>query len=277
MSGSIPKTGERLIPEKCGTEIEYLLYLRHLFAYRFVREQVRPDTRVLEVGCGEGYGTSYLSPAVEKIIGLDVDENTVAYAGERYGSENCVFESYDGKRIPYGDGTFDYVVSFQVIEHVENVPGYLEEIFRVLKEGGTFFLTTPNRTYRLRPGQKPWNKFHRREYYPRDLERVLRKVFREAEVWGIRGNREVQKIEKDRVKQGSILSYYFLRAVKLLPQSLRSRFGRKKVGRARPEGGTEDRAPEGGRDFNDRYSLDDYYLIRTGVRESLDLLGICRK
>ena len=267
------KTGGRVIPENFKSREEYLIYLRHLFAYELSKDIIAKNSFVLEVGCGEGYGTNLLSQHVGKIIGLDIDKNTITHASKKSCSENCVFEMYDGVRIPYNDHTFDAVVSFQVIEHLQNDINYVSEVYRALKRGGIFILTTPNRTFRLKPGQKPWNKFHVREYYPHELENVLRSHFSDVKVWGIRGNEEVQEFEIERVKQIlRIISFDILNFRRLMPESLKPivikvlrRIARRNQ-KSNPEG-----------DFLDKYSLGDFYVIKDNVRGSLDLLGICRK
>lgn len=133
MSEIKERTDERIIPENFRSKEEYLLYLRHLYAYEFAKNNVSQNSFVLEIGCGEGYGTSLLSQNIFKIIGLDVDEGTIAKASRKYESEKCVFRVYDGVSIPYGNDTFDIIISFQVIEHIQDVTKYISEIYRVLK------------------------------------------------------------------------------------------------------------------------------------------------
>lgn len=273
MKELISKVGGRVIPENCGSKEEYLMYLRHLFAYAFAKETIPQDSFVLEVGCGEGYGTSLLSQHVGKIIGLDVDKNTITHASKKYCSENCIFEVYDGVRIPYNDNTFDAVISFQVIEHLQNTINYISEIYRVLKRDGFFILTTPNRTYRLKPGQKPWNRFHVREYDPHELDDVLKSKFSDVKVWGIRGNEEVQKIEIERVKQIlTIISLDYLNFRELIPELLKPIVIKvlRTIARRNQKSNNDE-------DFLNRYNIKDFCIIENNVRDSLDLLGICRK
>ena len=199
----ISKTGERVLPEDFESAEEYLIYLRHLFAYRFAQEKLKQDCWVLEVGSGEGYGTDYLSKSekVREIIGIDVDLDSVKHALEKYGSNKLRFEHYQGDKIPFQDNSFDVIVSFQVIEHIQDDNNYLLEIHRVLKKNGIYILITPNRVYRLKPGQKPWNRFHVREYDDQSLKSVLADRFENVEILGIRGNREAQRIELARIKK----------------------------------------------------------------------------
>ena len=272
MAQLISKTGElHTIPGELESKEEYLIYLRHLFAYEFAKDKISKNSFALEIGCGEGYGTNLLSQNVEKIIGLDVDKNIIVHALEKYGSENSVFRVYNGAKIPYEDNTFDAVISFQVIEHIQDDINCVSEIHRVLKTNGIFILTTPNRTYRL--GQKPWYRFHMREYYPHELENILKNKFPDVKVWGIRGSDEIQRIEIKRVKRIlSIISFDPLNLRKLIPESLKSVIIKTLNGIVRGN-----QRNKNDRDFLNRYSVKDYYVIKNNVEESLDLLGICKK
>lgn len=250
MTSLITNTGERIIPRAFQSRADYLLYVRHVFAYEFARQQIAPSSVVLDLGCGEGYGTSLLSRHVRNIIGLDVDDDTVTHAALHYGSSDCAFQVYDGLTIPYDENTFDAVVSFQVIEHTQDDRRYLAEVSRTLKPHGVFILTTPNRLYRLKPGQKPRNRFHVREYAPEDFMRLLADRFPDSVVWGIRGNDEVERIEKERVRGN--------RLRRILSAVTR-----------------RDRGLNNGDMVHD--GLDDFFVVKEHVSDSLDLLGVCRK
>jgi len=265
------KSGERILPEKYESVEDYLIYLHHIFTYEFAENKIPKKSFVLEVGCGEGYGTSMLSKKAKKIIGIDVDKKIIEHASKKYGTEKCRFEVYDGKKIPYKNNVFDAVVSFQVIEHVKDDKNYVSEIWRVLRKNGIFLITTPNRTHRLKPGQKPWNRFHIREYYPEELENLLKNKFSGVKIRGISGNEEMQRIEIERAKVN-------MRIASLDPFNLRSimpewlKIGIVKI--LKIVLGKKKRERKS--DFIGRFSFHDY-RIKTNARESLDLLGICRK
>lgn len=264
--------GERIIPGDFKSRDEYVLYLRHLFAYEFAKGIINENNKVLEVGSGEGYGTNLLSKKVSEITGLDVSDVIIEHANNRYGRKNCIFILFDGNIIPYADNTFDAVISFQVIEHVPNDTNYLKEIYRVLKKEGIYIVTTPNRIHRLRPGQKPWNKFHLREYYPFEFEKLLKSHFSEVTVFGIRGNDEIQRLEIERVGQ-SFLKYIFSILKNSLPESMKNiikkvLYNFKKV--------DEQEKVENGK-FLNKYNLSDYYVIEEDIDISLDLLALCKK
>ena len=273
MKESLPKTTERFTPDNLGSKEEYLLYLRHLYAYGIATDQISRNSFVLEVGTGEGYGTKLLSEHFEKIVGLDVDEQTIVRARKKYGSGNCVFTLYDGIRIPFEDNMFDAVISFQVIEHIQDEKNYVSEIYRILKTNGIFILTTPNRNLRLKPGQRPWNRFHVREYDPNELELVLKSKFSDVKIFGVFGNEEVQRIEIERVKRSlRITSFDPLDFRKLIPEPLKQKMLNilKRI-RDKNTGIQSDRY------FLDKYSVKDYFMSETHISESLDLLAILVK
>ncbi|MBI4832110.1 MAG: methyltransferase domain-containing protein [Candidatus Lindowbacteria bacterium] len=263
-------TGERTRPEGFTSVEEYLIYLRSLFAYESVKDRIAGSGLVLEIGCGEGFGAGLLSKHVRKIIGLDVDENTVLHASKKYRSASCSFVTYGGRRLPFRDNTFDVVISFQVVEHVPDDTGFISEAHRVLKTKGSFHITTPNRTHRLRNGTKPWNKFHLREYYPNEFERILRNRFESVNVWGIRGSEEIEKIEKQRIKDTLRLRALDpLGLREFIPEPLRVAIRaamRRAAGKDLP---VDERLSA--------FRASDYHIVKDNLSDSLDLLGICTK
>ena len=266
------KTAERIDPERFDTREEYLLYLRHAFAYEFAKSRIQPTDEVIEVGSGEGYGTSLLSQTADRVVGLDIDNATVEHAAAKYGSKKVSFSLYDGTTIPFADNSFNLAVSFQVIEHIRDDAGHAAQVHRILKPGGMLVLTTPNRNYRLHPGQKPWNRFHIREYDPQQLAAALRQSFPDVSVLGVRGSDEVQAIERARVAW-ALRSGPMSAVRRSLPEPLKLFLGavlgtlrRAARGRSSPD------------DFTSAYSVNDFQVISERVgEESLDLLAVCHK
>ncbi len=245
----LKNTVERINPAYFRTREKYLLYLRHVFAYEYALQHIHKNAHVLEVGFGEGYGTAMIATRASRTTAIDVSEENVAYASQKYASETCSFQWYDGHRFPFEDHRFDVVIAFQVIEHIEKDQYFLAEAYRVLNKGGLLMLTTPNRIYRVPPGKSVWNKYHVREYDPADFERMLRSVFEQVRVLGIRGDEEAQQIEIVRVKRRPSLR-------KMIPEGIRKYFHG---------------------DVMTRYSIEKFFIIQDQVEESLDLVGICRK
>lgn len=272
MKNSLEKTGERVVPDEFVSREEYLMYLRHVFAYTFAVENIDIGDHVLEVGSGEGYGTDIISAKARLVVGIDVDRQAIGHARKKYTKRNCSFKQYPGTKIPFKDGTFDKVVSFQVIEHVEKDHELVAEIYRVLKSGGRFFITTPNRNLRLKRGQKPWNRYHVREYSPDDLENLLSDSFKKLEVKGIFGDPEVQKLEQDRVnKVRRLIALDPIGVRHFLPDALKLR-----AARAARLLSTK-KNPTNEKHLLQNYSIENYKIESDNVSNSLDLLGICEK
>ncbi len=268
----IKKTGERVIPENFKSREEYLIYLRHKFVYKLVEKKYIPFGRVLEVGSGEGYGASILakSEKVDEIIGIDVDLNSTDLAFKKYKSDNLDFQHFDGVKIPFEDKTFECVVSFQVIEHIHEDENYISEIFRVLKNGGVFILTTPNRIHRLKLRQKPWNRFHVREYSFDSLKKVLNQKFKDVKIFGVKGDDDIQKIETERIKKiQKIISLDFLNLRSLIPEFIKL-FIIKFLKILMFKRSKDD-------DFLLKYNVRQYYITEDEFDDSLDILAICKK
>lgn len=273
MTRLLSDTSERLIPHRARSRDEHLLVLRHVFAYEFARRALSGCGTVLDLGCGEGYGTALLSPAVGEIVGLDVDEAAIAHATSRYAAANCRFRCHDGERLPFEDAAFDAVVSFQVIEHVPGDRLYVSEVSRVLKAGGQLILTTPNAANRLGPGGKPWNRFHVREYHASELRELLAGGFDGVDVLGITACPEIHEIEMARVRQSRrIVALDPLGLRRVIPGGmtpLAARIARRLMPRGRKRAAADDWAT--------RYSLADYDVARDDTSDCLDLLAVCRK
>jgi len=253
-----------------GGADEYVMYLRHLFAYQFSKKYLQKDFEVLDLGCGEGYGTDLLSQSVNSIIGIDVDPEVVKYAQEKYGSQNCRFEVYDGAMIRYQEKKFDVITSFQVIEHVKDDHLFIEEIHRLLKPGGWFIMTTPNKTMRMRPLQKPFNRFHIREYYPHELRNLLEKKFSRVDIFGVSGNEQIMLMETKRIDQvqknlnnpiKNWIPEKVRSSVKGTLKSIKSKF----------------KSSSGGGSFVKQFHVEDFFVIKNDVYRGLDLLGVCEK
>jgi SAM-dependent methyltransferase len=176
----------------------HLQYFRHLFPYAEVARRTAQGARVLEVGCGAGYGAHHIAADGAVVTATDPSDQAVAYARAKY--PGVTFEQADGTRLPFADGSFDVVVSFQVIEHIDDDARYLREISRVLKPSGVLYCTTPNRRLRLLPLQPPKNPYHVREYSDRSLRKLFRSVFREVDLIGVLARPDLMALEIRRVK-----------------------------------------------------------------------------
>ena len=167
---------ERIVPDETEPGIVAL----HLKRYEFARPHcVGKD--VLDAGCGVGYGSSYLAEAALRVVGVDVSNEAIEYARARYGGANVEFDVGDFQALAFGDGAFDVVVAFEVIEHLPHPELFVAEARRVLKPEGVLVASTP----RAEEGdERPENPFHEREFDARGFEHLLRGSFGVVDVYG---------------------------------------------------------------------------------------------
>jgi len=133
-------TGERFLPE-CGGEI----WAEHWHRYLFARKLVAGKS-VLDAASGEGYGSAWLAHSAASVVGLDLHRPTIEAARLRYRASNLAFEVGSVTAMPFADASFDCVVSFETLEHLEDQEQMLAEIRRVLRPDGFAVISTPNRT-----------------------------------------------------------------------------------------------------------------------------------
>jgi SAM-dependent methyltransferase len=213
-------TGERMIVEHYKSSIEdYVIYLMHIATYRFAEPFVK-NKRVLDYGCGSGYGSARMAEIASSVDAVDVAEDAIIHAREQFPGKNLNFRSIDPTApLPYADGSFDTVLSFQVFEHVTDVDHYLGEIRRVLVPGGTLVLVTPDRSTRLLPMQRPWNRWHVKEYSADSLASTMRRTFPEVQMQLMSGRRDVIDVELRRCNKLKWLTLPF--TLPFFPDSLR--------------------------------------------------------
>ncbi len=164
-------TGERTLP---GIPDETYWFERHVVAYRLASARV-DGMAVLDAGCGEGYGLQMLAAAgATRVVGADLDESVVAHVAARYGADPRIEAvACELMALPLDDGEMDVTVSFQVIEHLHDIPGYLRSLRRVTRPGGVVMIATPNRLTFTPGSDVPVNPFHTREFTAAELTTEL--------------------------------------------------------------------------------------------------------
>lgn len=164
------------------SNINNYIFYRHLFAYNSVPSCYLTGKDVLELGCGTGYGIKVLSETTNTYVAVDKKKPAVNLTASNVYYRQCHLP--DLQTIP--DESFDTIICFQVIEHIEEDGLLLAEIKRILRPNGTAFITTPNRSTTL-----VRNPFHVREYTAGEFSQKLSAHFTQFEVMGVYGNEKV--------------------------------------------------------------------------------------
>jgi SAM-dependent methyltransferase len=169
-------TGERLVPGQVSDDLLNEHMARYAFAARLARGK-----RVLDAGCGAGYGSAELAHEAAFVAGADIAAEAIQFAREHYRLPNLSFERASVTALPHPDSSFELVVAFEVIEHLENWRELLLEARRVLSRTGQFVVSTPNRAfYTESRGREGPNPFHVHEFEFEEFRSELLTVFPEV-------------------------------------------------------------------------------------------------
>jgi SAM-dependent methyltransferase len=169
---------ERIVPE----EEEPGVVARHLKRYAFARP-LCVNKVVLDAGCGTGYGTAYLAKSAARVVGVDVSDEALEYARAHYAGPNVEFLPDDLQELAFPADSFDAVVSFEAVEHLDRPEAFVDHAARVLRSDGVFVVSTPHAESTTR---SPENPYHRVEFSHHDFERLLRRQFRSVQLYGQR-------------------------------------------------------------------------------------------
>ena len=235
---NIANTGERILLEKETP----LMIARHLKAYRFTKDFVSGKT-VLDIGCGEGYGSYFLADLAEEVTGVDYDKEVIEFAKSKYQKDNLHFIAQNAERLDSIKGGFGVICSFQCIEHILDVDSFLKNINNLLAGKGIFICSTPNKKDATPKGGAPFNKFHIKEYLLDEFRQLLSGYFNNVEIVG--------------VKRGKKLNFY--RALKkmgifnFLPQQL-----------------------DPVKNFYSGIDCDNFVITGIDLENALDFIAICR-
>jgi ubiquinone/menaquinone biosynthesis C-methylase UbiE len=171
----LPFTGERFIP---GTQGE--IWIEHWHRYHFAARWAA-GKRVLDVACGEGYGSALLARHAAEVTGVDLSQAAIDHARHAYADlGNARFVCASCTALPLGDASVDLVVSFETLEHIAGQEAFMDEVARVLRPDGVLLLSCPNkREYSDNRGYT--NEFHVKELYREELQALVAARFAESD------------------------------------------------------------------------------------------------
>jgi cyclopropane fatty-acyl-phospholipid synthase-like methyltransferase len=171
-----------------GNETIFASFANHIQRYSFV-EQYCSGRRVLDAGCGTGYGSMHLATnGAQSIVGVDISDEAITEAKRLYGRHNLRFVKGNVERLTEVSdlgGPFDVVINFENIEHLTNPTHFLTGVKQFLANDGTFVVSSPNGqlTERDQVGRIK-NPFHVNEFTETELREMLGQFFSSVELFG---------------------------------------------------------------------------------------------
>lgn len=169
-------TGERMIPKEDAEAVhptfQHKMEAEHFVRYKFASSFV-DGKKILDLGCGTGYGSNFLITKFKprEICAVDISVEAIKYAKDKFIADNLNFTIASAEKIPFGNQEFDIVICYELIEHVNDYFNVFNEIRRVLKNDGILIISTPRRKEELR------NEFHTYEFKKEEFENILKKYF----------------------------------------------------------------------------------------------------
>lgn len=175
-------TGERCVPGKTPWRIEFEHLARYIACVPLVRQKA-----VIDVACGSGYGSRVLAETAERVLGVDISGAAVQYARETYSAPNVTFQIGSVEEIPAPAEAFDFLVSFETIEHVDagGQSRFVAEARRVLRDDGVLIVSTPDKRLSgdLWGDSEEFREFHVSELYRTEFLSLLSAVFPKVDLY----------------------------------------------------------------------------------------------
>jgi ubiquinone/menaquinone biosynthesis C-methylase UbiE len=166
-------TGERVVPGQVDAD----LWNEHLARYAFAA-RLAPGRRVLDAGCGTGYGSAELAETARDVVALDLSHDAVRHASGTYARANLRFLQASCAALPLSTGSVELAVAYEVIEHIPDWQAFLHELRRVIAPSGQLVVSTPNKDYyaatRRQTGPNP---YHVHEFALKEFLAELRALF----------------------------------------------------------------------------------------------------
>jgi GT2 family glycosyltransferase/ubiquinone/menaquinone biosynthesis C-methylase UbiE len=162
------------------SSVQGQIEFEHLHRYCIARD-ICDGLDVLDVASGEGYGAAILAGLARSVVGVEIDQASVDHAQAQYGSDKLRFLCADAQALPLPDASIDLVVSFETLEHLPDQLRFLAEVRRVLRPGGLFLVSTPERMVYSAAGSDP-NPYHVLELTEAEFSALLSRHFASSQV-----------------------------------------------------------------------------------------------
>lgn len=177
-----------------GNDDDTLCKSAHIQRYLWAKQRFK-NKRILDAGCGSGYGAYWLAENNISVLAVDLSKNAIKYAQKEYQRPNLTYKRLDLAKPGIAlDYQFDVIISFDVLEHIHKADVYLANLERHTAPSGVVIVGTPN--WKMTPAYNSpytelsedgrWNPYHIREYTPEELSELLKKYFASVTIMGQR-------------------------------------------------------------------------------------------
>jgi SAM-dependent methyltransferase len=172
-------TGERTLPD---VPEENYWFRRHLVVYEWIAARAH-GRRVVDLACGEGYGSAVLARTAARVTGVDANPEAHEHALLKYTAPNLGFER---NMIELWSGDADCVVFLQTIEHVQDPDAVLVRLRDLVGPSGVVYVSTPNvLTLAPKGAARSGNPWHVREYRPEEYRALCARHFSRVDLLGL--------------------------------------------------------------------------------------------
>ena len=255
---------ERTDPTHEGNHPFYCQYRAvYEYAKKFVTKQ-----RVMDAGCGEGYGAELLAKNASQVVAIDSDRKTIQRARQRYRQSNLQFYIGDIGQLSAGfPHSFDVVCCFHTIEHLKEPTQFLQRIGKLLSNSGVLLISTPNREKTF----IEW-PYHEREYTVEGFRSLLSTCFADVTLYALHADRSMHQFRNIQAQTvRSIIKWDILQLHRRLPKGLRQIIF-DIAGMALNKWLSKTH-----RDCMSHITLQDFSVKHEQLNEGLDLIGMCRE
>lgn len=175
-----PNTGERQVQ----TQLEKIR-IDHKVRYQTASKYIQRNDNVLDIACGVGYGSYIMAVnhSSANLTGMDISQKTIDFANKYYSRENIQYICGNCLKAPLQDGSFDVIVTYETVEHIDEDELFLTKLHKALKNTGTLILSTPNQDFL--PFDKKQHPYHIKHYKKSEITDLLDQCgFEIKEVFG---------------------------------------------------------------------------------------------
>jgi ubiquinone/menaquinone biosynthesis C-methylase UbiE len=169
--------------ERFDPSVKFHTWYEHWHRYHFIKDLVK-GKRVCDIACGEGYGSALLASCADSVTGVDIASDVISSANEKYKNiSNLSYLQSNALKTSFKDNSFDVIVSFETLEHLNEQDQLLDEFKRVLSDDGLLIISTPDKDV-YSEIDKEHNQFHVKELTQLEFNELISSKFQFNKTYG---------------------------------------------------------------------------------------------